>query len=134
MSLCKFYVSTGGFYKVNFLYTSRLFPPGNRHSAGRVAARASARSILIPFSRPRKVGGNRENIPKKTVFPACALPSTVKLRTFSSLMADSFGESSKVNFFHCFPIPWPTTVDAYTVPCFDLRETVTGPAVMSEDA
>jgi hypothetical protein len=45
-------------------YTSRLLPPGNLHNEGSVAANASAKSMRMPFSRPLKVGGNNENMPK----------------------------------------------------------------------
>lgn len=78
--------------------TSKLFPPGNLHTLGAVAAIASAKSILIPFSRPLNVGGNSVNMPKYSVLPAAAAPSSSTVNTLFTSGADAVGLNVKVYF------------------------------------
>lgn len=107
-----------------------MLPPGKRHTEGSVAASASARSILIPFSLPRNVGGNNENKPKFTVFPAEDAPSNTTLNTLFTSAAELVGFSWKVNFFHSLVTPL-ICADAKVWPRVDLSETVMAPG---EDA
>lgn len=78
-------------------------------------ARASAKSIRIPFGRLRYVGGKSENIPKKIVCPAALAPSTDTLKTLSVLAPDTVGLNSKDSFFQDEETPLRDLV-AYTWP------------------
>jgi hypothetical protein len=77
------------------------------------------------------VGGNSENIPKFSVFPAALAPSTVNLRTLPVFDADVDGVKLKVNFFHDEVTPdnvvvaktWPEAEEtraAVTEPVYEL--------------
>jgi len=68
--------------------------------------RTVATSILKPFARPLKVGGNKENMANAIVCPAAFDPSNVTVKWFSVDAGEDVGVKDTATCFHvvCDPL------------------------------